>query len=77
MLYSGLNKPFAATFSTILSLKIDCSGRRKIGEGAYDEAREDLSDTTLSPEDREDLLFTHQLLMNQKKKLQQTLFSTS
>jgi len=40
-------------------------------------SREDLSDTTLSPEDREDLLCTHQLLMNQKKKLQQTLFSIS
>ena len=40
-------------------------------------SREDLSDTTLSPEDREDLLCIHQLLMNQKKKLQQTLFSIS
>jgi len=28
------------------------------------------------PEDRESLICTHRLLMNQKKKLQQTLFST-
>ena len=40
-------------------------------------SREDLSDTTFSPEDREDLICTHQLLMNQKKKLQQTLFPIS
>ena len=40
-------------------------------------SREELNDTTLSPEDREDLLTTHRLLMNQKKKLQQTLFSNS
>ena len=40
-------------------------------------SREDLSDTNLSPEDREDLLYTHRLLINQKKKLQQMLFSTS
>ena len=39
--------------------------------------RQDLSDATLSLEEREDLLCTQQLLMNQKKKLQQILFSTS
>ena len=39
--------------------------------------RQDLSDATLSLDEREDLLCTQQLLMNQKKKLQQILFSTS
>ena len=39
--------------------------------------RQDLSDATLSQEEREDLLCTQQLLMNQKKKLQQILFCTS
>ena len=39
--------------------------------------RQDLSDPTLSLDEREDLLCTQQLLMSQKKKLQQTLFSTN
>ena len=39
--------------------------------------RQDLSDATLSLEEREDLLCTQRLLMNQKKKLQQMLFSIS
>ena len=39
--------------------------------------RQDLSDASLSLEEREDLLCTQRLLMNQKKKLQQMLFSTS
>ena len=39
--------------------------------------RQDRSEATLSLEEREDLLFTQRLLMNEKKKLQQILFSTS